>query len=191
MTEVEPCTTEQVECVEEIFQRIASDLSMIADRELTVGEIETAVEGTRPAGKSKIHISFRLGFQGPKGTQHGCLLVPLPDAISLACCLMMVPGDVVKSNRSLKTLDGTTKDAMLEVGNFICGATDSALRALGMDDVKVSFEGCQGVKANVRPALIYREGDLLVVGRAGIALAEFPEDTMLLMVPATALDREG
>ncbi len=188
--EVSECTPEQVECVEEIFQRIASDLSMIADREITIGEIETTIETTRPAGRSKIHISFRLGFKGPAGTEHGCLLVPLPDAISLACCLMMVPADVVKSNRGLKTLDSTTKDAMLEVGNFICGATDSALRALGKENGKVSFEGCQGVKANVRPALVYREGDPLVVGRAKVALAEFPEDTMLLLVPVKALEEQ-
>jgi hypothetical protein len=188
MTEaVTPCTNAQVECVEEVFQRIASDLSMIADRELTVDSIETVLMDTRPEGRGKIHISFRLGFQAGTGIEHGCLLVPLPDAISLACCLMMVPGDVVKSNRSQKTLDSTTKDAMLEVGNFICGATDSALRALGIDDTKVSFEGCQGVKSNVRPALIYREGDPLVVGRANVAMAEFPEDTMVLVVPANAL----
>ncbi len=190
MSEAAPCSDTQSECVEEVFQRIASDLSMIADRELTVGEIESSVDLTRPTGRGKIHISFRLGFQGPAGVDHGCLLVPLPDAISLACCLMMVPADVVKSNRSLKTLDGTTKDAMLEVGNFICGATDSALRALGVAGVKVAFEGCQGVKSNVRPALVYREGDELIVGHAEIALADFTVDTMILIVPARVIAEE-
>lgn len=187
MTETSDRTAAQAECVEEIFQRIASDLSMITDRDLAVSGIDTTVEETRPAGREKIHISFRLGFQQPDRTDHGCLLIPLPDAISLACCLMMVPTDVVRSSRSLETLDGTTKDAMLEVGNFICGATDSALRALGMDDVKVCFEGCQGVRADVRPALVYREGDALVVGRAQAALADFSEDTMILIVPARVL----
>lgn len=189
MTEVQQSSAEQVECVEEILQRIAGDLSMITDRELLVGATEVAVESTRPAGRGKIHVSFRLGFQCPSGGWQGCLLVPLPDAISLACCLMMVPADVLRSNRAKTTLDGATKDAMLEVGNFICGATDAALRALGLDEVKVSFEGCQGVKTNVRPALVYREGDPLVVGRAQLALAEFPEDTTLLLVPAAALER--
>ena len=51
------------------------------------------------------------------------------------------PGDVVRASRSLETLDGTTKDALLEVGNFICGATESALRALNLDDLEVGFEG--------------------------------------------------
>ena len=187
MSQTTPCTDAQIECIEEIYQRIASDLSMIADRDLAVTQVESALEETRPAGRGKIHISFRLGFQGPDEVQHGCLLVGLPDAISLACCLMMVPGDVVKANRNLKTLDSTTKDAMLEVGNFICGATDSALRALGMTDVKVSFEGCQGVNANVRPALIYHEGEPLIVGRAQASLADFPEDGVLLVVPAKVI----
>ncbi len=181
------CTHSQVQCVEEIFQRVASDLSMIADRDLTIESIEASVMDQRPEGRGTIHISFRLGFQTGSGVEHGCLLLPLPDAISLACCLMMVPADVVKSNRSQKTLDSTTKDAMLEVGNFICGATEAGLRALGVKGVKVVFEGCQGVKANVRPALIYAEGSPLVVGKAEAALAEFPAGTMILVVPAPVL----
>ncbi len=190
MTDVAPCSTAQVECVEEIFQRIASDLSMIADRELTVHSIEASLETTRPAGEGKIHIAFRLGFQSPKGAAHGCLLMPLADAVSLACCLMMVPTEIVKTNRDQKTLDGTTKDAMLEVGNFISGASDSALRALGMEDTRVCFEGCQGVEPDGRPALVYREGDELVIGRAVVELADFPKDTMLLLLPASALPQD-
>jgi len=41
----------------------------------------------------------------------------------------------------------------------------------------------------VRPALVYREGDPLVVGRAALAMAEFPEDTVVLLVPAAGLER--
>lgn len=179
----ETCTSPQIECVEEIFQRVASDLSMIADRELTLQTTGVEVRDGRPAGAGKIHISFRLGFRIGEDRHHGCLLVPLPDAIALACSLMMVPEDVLVSSRTLTHLDETTKDAMLEVGNFITGATECALRALGIDAVKVSFEGCQGVRADVRPALTYREGDPLLVGRAQITLAEFPADEVVLMVP--------
>lgn len=188
MSAIKPATEDQVACVEAIFQRIASDLSMIADRELTVGQIECDVEGTRPAGAEKIHISFRLGFTERGETTHGCLLVPLPDAVSLACCLMMVPEEVVRTNRTTTTLDRTTKDAMLEVGNFICGATDSALRALGMNNIRVSFEGCQGVKPDVRPVLLYTEGEPLIVGRAEAALADYPTDTMVLMIPVQTIN---
>lgn len=189
MTEI--CTSPQVECVEEIFQRIASDLSMIADRELTLETTEVEIRDARPAGAGKIHISFRLGFRVGEERHHGCLLVPLPDAISLACSLMMVPEDVLVSSRARTSLDDTTKDAMLEVGNFITGATECALRALGIDAVKVTFEGCQGVRADVRPALTYREGDPLLVGRAQLTLAEFPADEVLLMVPPQLVPDTG
>ena len=186
-----PCSEPQVQCVEEVFQRIASDLSMIADRELTLESVETEVMEKRPEGRGKIHISFRLCFQRGDDMAHGCLLVPLPDAISLACALMMVPPEVVEANRAQDTLDSTTKDAMLEVGNFICSATDAALRALGVDGVKVCFEGCQGVRPDVRPAMAYEEGDPLVVGRALAGLAEFPKDTMILILPAQSLEAVG
>lgn len=187
----ETCTSTQLECVEEIFQRIASDLSMIADRELTLKTTGVEVCDARPAGEGKIHISFRLGFRVGEERHHGCLVVPLPDAISLACSLMMVPEDTLVTSRTLTNLDETTKDAMLEVGNFVTGATECALRALGIDAVKVSFEGCQGVRADVRPALTYRDGDPLVVGRAQINLADFPADEVLLMVPPELVPDHG
>jgi hypothetical protein len=189
MIQPKACTDAQIECVDEIFQRIACDLSMIADRELTISEVESQVEETRPAGAGRIHISFQLGLQGSAGVQHGCLLVPLPDAISLACCLMMVPEDVMAASRGEEVLDETTKDAMLEVGRFICGATDSALRCLGIGGDQVLFEGCQGVNPDVRPSLLYHEGDELIVGRVRASMAGFPEGTMLLVVPAQALER--
>lgn len=179
----EVCTDTEAQLVQEILHRVAADLSMITDRELTVNVHRTEHASARPAGKGKIHISFRLGFEQPDGLKHGCLLIPLPDAISLACYLMMVPDDGVKAKRSVKDLDGTLKDAMLEVGNFIGGAADAALRESVGAIAKVRSEGCQGVRPDVRPALLYNEGDTLVVGRAKSKIHEFPEFEMLVMLP--------
>ena len=177
------CTEREVELVQESFQRIAGDLAMITDRELGVLSVKAASAAKRAAGRDKIHISFRLGFRGPNETRHGCLLMPLADAVSVACYLMMVPDDGVKSKRSLQTLDSALKDAMLEVGNFIGGATDAALRALGFDHVKVGFEGCQGVKPDVRPAFPYNDGEPLLIGRARAKLHQYPDFEMMLMLP--------
>ncbi|MFT7485995.1 MAG: hypothetical protein ACI9F9_001848 [Candidatus Paceibacteria bacterium] len=173
----------EVQLVEELFQRIGSDISMITDRDLVVGTSTVAKETERPAGKGRVHISFRLGFEQGGELHHGCLLFPLPDAISLACYLMMIPDDGVKSKRTLKAIDESIKDAMLEVGNFIGGAADAAMReAIGVD-AKVSSEGCQGVPGNVRPAMIYNEGESLVVGRAKATIHDYPEFDILIMLP--------
>ncbi len=186
-------TEREAQCVEEIFQRVCGDLSMIADREMDVKAVETEILDHRPAGKSKIHISFRLGFSQGDEVLHGCMLLPLADAITLACSLMMIPENVIEQTRTQDTLDPTTKDAMLEVGNFICGATDAAFRALGAE-LKVIFEGCQGVKPDIRPALLYDEGVELIVGQADIAQGGFGNDTHVLMMPklkATEIAEEG
>lgn len=178
------CSEDELELVEEVFQRIASDIAMIADRKLDITSIKAKRANKRAVGRGNIHISFKLGIETPGGILHGCVLVPLPDAISLACYLMMVPDDGVKSKRSDRNLDSTTKDAMLEVANFIGGATDAALRALGLDEaIKVRSEGCQGVRADVRPALIYQEGDTLLIGKAKAVLHEFPVFDMVLILP--------
>jgi hypothetical protein len=182
----EPCSEQEGELVEELLQRIASDISMITDRDflVTVKGVNKWIE--RPTGKGKIHISFRFGFQQDDGVRHGCLLLPLADAISLACYLMMVPDDGVKGKRSLNTLEDSIKDAMLEVGNFVGGAADAALREAVGIQAKVRSEGCQGVKPNTRPALIYDEGTPLLIGRAKGKIHDYPEFEMLIMVPELA-----
>ena len=180
---IQSCSQTQVQLVEEIFERIASDLSMIADRELVIQSVVTELLEQRPAGVGKTHISVRLGMKFGETVHHGALLLPLPDAIALACCLMMMPEEAVTERRAQQGLDETLKDAVMEVGNFVCGAAVSAFRALGIDGYRVRMEGCQGVRADVRPRLEYREGDSLVVGRARVALAGYPADEMILMLP--------
>ncbi|MDF1837828.1 MAG: hypothetical protein P1V35_08170 [Planctomycetota bacterium] len=175
-------TEREAQCVEEVFQRVCGDLSMIADREMEVTSVETEVMDHRPAGKGNIHISFRLGFTQGEDVLHGCMLLPLAEAITLACSLMMIPENVIAQTRKQDTLDATTKDAMLEVGNFICGATDAAFRALGAD-IKVIFEGCQGVRPDVRPAMIYEEGGELIVGQADVSQGGFGNAMHVLMMP--------
>lgn len=169
--------------IDEIFQRIAGDLSMIADRELNVQKAVVQRATARPAGAHNVHISFKLGFQHDGQVLHGCLLVPLPDAISLACYLMMLPDEAVGSKSALTALDSGLKDALLEIGNFVGGAADAALRSLGLQDIRVRSESCQGVRPNVRPAFAYSEGAPLIVGRALAQLHTWPAFEMLLLLP--------
>ena len=175
----------ETNCVEEVIERVAGDLSMIADRELEIIEVVTEVVNERPAGMGQVHISFRLSLEAEGVTQHGCLLIPLPDAVTLAGSLMMLGDDMIADSRQREGLDPSCKDAVLEVGNFIGGASDAAFRALELKS-RITFEGCQGVRADVRPAMIYTEGEELVVGRATVAMAGFGECQFLLMIPRAA-----
>jgi hypothetical protein len=75
---------------------------------------------------------------------------------------------------------------MMEVGNFIGGAFDAAVRDLGVGQVKVRSEGCQGVRANVRPAFHHEDGEPLVVARAQWRIHNWPSFEALLMLPPVA-----
>lgn len=172
--------------VEETFQRIAGDLGMIADRPIEVTSVTTERARARAAGRDVVHISFKLGIQCEDAIAHGALLVPLADAITLGCYLMMIPDESVKTKRAMTTLDAGLKDALMEVGNFIGGATDAALRGLGFPDVEVRSEGCQGVRPNVRPAFAYEEGSELVVGRCKLRIHTWPAFDAVLMLPPLA-----
>ena len=168
----------------DILERISSDLGMIIDREITIEKTKVTRANKRPEGKGKIHISFRIGFKCPEGRMQGCILIPLPDANALAAYLMMVPDDGVKAHRAVTSLDSSTKDAILEVGNFIGGASDAVVRGHFPEGYSVRFEGCQGVRANVRPALEYNEGDELIISRSKAKIHDLPTFDLIMVLPA-------
>lgn len=172
--------------VEEIFERITSDLSMLADREIEVRALAVERCTARPAGQGRVHVSFRFGVEEGERLHHGTLLVPLPDAITLAAFLMMLPDAAVRERRGRASLDDALKGAMLEIGNFVGGAVDAALRALDLPVSRVRFEGCQGVRPDVRPALVYTEGEPLLVGRAQVAIGDFEPSELLVLLPESA-----
>jgi hypothetical protein len=167
-----------------ILERVGQSLEAILGCDLVRSGLTVARERTRPAGEATIHISFKLGFsQGGGRRLHGALLLPLPDAITMACYLLMMPEDAVLSRRHELTLDPPLKQAMLELGNLIGSASTTAMAYLGAAGWSVRSEGCQGVRADVRPAFPYDEGDELVVGRVTGRLVPFPPFELILMVP--------
>ena len=168
--------------VETIMRRIAEDVALVVDRPFVIESLKASREEKRPSGKGKGHISFKLEVQQESGVAHGCLLVPLPDAISLACYVMMVTDDAVKQNRTSIDLDRAMKDAMVEVDNFVGGATGGALRGIA-PGASARGAGCQGVKADVRPAFPYEEGQPLLVGRAKAKLHTYDTFDMILVIP--------
>lgn len=177
----------QDELARGLLKRVGGDLGQICDQDvvLTAQRIETI--SARAAGKESVHISFRLRFHFEEGGQSrerwGTLLLPLPEAIALACYLLMVPDDAVASHRGDQSLDETTKDAMMEVGNFIGGGVDGCVRSLFDGHVTAKFGGCQGVRAGVRPAMPWSDGDELVLVEGHGRVGGFPEFPFLLMFP--------
>jgi hypothetical protein len=167
-----------------ILRRLNADLGMILGRELVFAAPRLERVGARPAGKGCIHISFKLAFRSESGAKrHGALLVPLPDAITMACFLLMIPEETVTARREETSLDTALKDAMLEIGNMIGGATNTALAELGLAGWSARSEGCQGVRADVRPAFPYTEGSELVVARVETNLEPFAPFELLLLLP--------
>lgn len=180
-TTVEPT---RARAIGELLERISSDLSMLADHPVTIEGVSVEERGTRDAGSGSTHLSFRFGAEDGERLHHGTLLVPLPEAIALAGYLMMLPDDAVRERRSADGLDAALKDAMLEIGSFVSGAVDAALRVLESPVSRVRFEGCQGVRDGVRPALVHRDGAPLLVGKAQVRVAQYEPAEWILMIPA-------
>lgn len=173
-----------VETVKHVLDKICDDMAMLLDRPLVLESLSTTRSQVKVAGERQIHIAFKLGITVDGVAQHGALLVPLPDAISFACYLMMMADDVVAARRKDKELERSTKDAMVEVGNLIGGSTDGAVRDLFQKRVSARSEGCQGLKAGVAPAFERTSGVDLLVGRAKLKLHTYASFEVLLMLPA-------
>lgn len=167
-----------------VLERMIADLSMIVDREVHLEHVQEERRRQRAVGYGQVHISFKLGIELGGATRQGCLLVPLPDAVALAGYVMMLPDDVVARERSRTELDAPFKEALLEVGKFLAGACDSVLRCVHSGDCTTRSEGCQGVRAGVRPALAYAEGDELLVARARARVHHFEAFETILMLPS-------
>ncbi len=176
-------TNQDLGFFETLFESVAVDLAMIMDTELAIDGVSVERRPERAAGEDQIHISFKFQVQDGTDVHHGCALVPLPDAISLACYLMMTPEEEIAEMRSMETLDPSLKDAMIEISNFVAGATDAVVRTWYSAEATCRSSGCQGVRADVRPAFPYEEGAQLAVGRAQAKIASFPPFEMITMLP--------
>ncbi|MCI0548992.1 MAG: hypothetical protein L0027_17140 [Candidatus Rokubacteria bacterium] len=166
-----------------LFRSVAADLAMILDTEVSM-EIKGAERHKkRASGVGKVHISFRFLIHHEGEDHHGSVLVPLPDAIGLAGFLMMHEAAEVEQDRKREDLDRPLKEAMLEVGNFIAGAIDAVIRTWYPPESSCRSTGCQGVRADVRPAFPYREGRELVIGRARTRVAKYPEFEAIVQLP--------
>jgi hypothetical protein len=130
-----------------------------------------------------VHISFKLRFDRAADTLYGALLVPLPDALALAGCLTMMPDEQVAAQRRSLELDAGTKDAIVELGNFVAGAVDAVMRESRANVARARAAGCQGVRADIRPAFPYTEGQELILVRATARLHDFDPFELLLMLP--------
>jgi len=166
-----------------ILERIAHSLTTILGHEfpLHVESVERA--NRRPAGMGVVHISFKLDLlRGGERMGQGSFLIPLPDAMTMAAFLLMLPEDSVTSQRGESNPDTALKDAMLEVGRSIGDACSAALAACA-PGWSARSGGCQGVRADVRPALDHEEGLELLVARFRSRFEPWEPFEGLLMLP--------
>jgi len=177
-------TLDERELAQHILTRMAADLSMIIDRDLVFERASVERATQRAAGNGAVHISFKLGLDIAGEARQGCLLLPLPEALALAGFMMMLPDEVVGRERGRTELDSSFKEALLEVGKFLAGACDAVLRRALPVEIKTRSDGCQGVRAGIRPALDYRDGDPLLVARAQARIHEFEPFELILMLPS-------
>ena len=180
-------TSSHLDVVRGVLRRIATDVGTILGHSIALGDARCERALARPAGEGAIHISFKLALRraGAEET-HGCLLLPLHEAITWAGFLLMLSEETVAARREDTTLEPEAKHALLEIGNLIAGATHTALSELGLPGWRAVSRGCQGVRAGVRPAFPYVEGSELLVGHVEASTGALPAARWILVLPPPA-----
>ena len=178
----ETTTLTDNDLIDAIFDRIGRTLAMM-DGHFSHEDLTVTREQTRPAGEDQIHISYKIAYRYGSEDFHGSFLLPLGETMTIAAMLMMLPQESVDEIRAADSLVPEVRDAVVELGNLIAGAVDYALRDAVGDGSSARFRGCQGVRAGVRPAFPYEEGQTLLVGRARGRIAEYDEFPFLFMMP--------
>ena len=173
------------ELVRSVFGKIAADLTRLMDREVRVWDSCSLRVVNRPAGYGKTHVSFRLLVLDGQEERYGSILVPLPDAVALGLSLLMVGDQEIDEAREWTRLDRVTKEALLEVGRFVTASVDDVIRRFD-SRCSVGFAGCQGVRANVRPAFPHAAGEELLAGFSHARIDAFPAFDLLAILPVVA-----
>jgi hypothetical protein len=169
--------------VSETMRRVADDLALIVDRSFVIHGVTVERAEKRPAADGGVHISFKLALQRGDAILHGAVLLPFREAVLLGGWLQMLGDEEAKKRAAASNIDQSMKDALLEIGNFVAGAAEAACRTLDLTGARVVSEGCQGVKAGVRPAFRYTDGQPLTIGRAEAQLANGNPFTILALLP--------
>jgi chemotaxis protein CheY-P-specific phosphatase CheC len=107
-------------------ERMQEEVSALLGKVITFAEPETKVLTkedffSEPAGKSVLaHVQLEGDIEG-----HGCLLVPIRDAIRIGGTLIMLPDSELESVISEEEYTEELEDSYGEIANIICGSLTS------------------------------------------------------------------
>jgi len=183
-----------LEFVDVLCHKLSTRLEAQTDRSFDCTPVEVERLDYRPAGEGAVHLSFRVDVSDGSEARTGCLLLPYKEAVTLGSHLLMLNERAVRANRRLEEPDETMKDALRELNHVVAGAIDAVLCLVTYGRLRASSGGPQGVRAGVRPAFAYAEGDPLLVASARARIGDYPPFELLLMLPppeAVIVERSG
>lgn len=179
------------ELLRSVLAQICESTTTLLEHHLSCEEVRAQWVRSRVAGSGTVHISFKFAIDVGDEWHHGCLLIPLADAVAMASSFLMLPSEVILENRTLEAPDEKLKEALLELCSVLGTALDAGLRSASHEGAPVRALGCQGVRPDIRPALPYREGTDLLVGRATARFMEADPFELILMLPAVLPSAAG
>ena len=165
-----------------LIDETAASLSLLSDFQLGEPAADDAVQSERPQGAS-VEVAFRFGFSIGGRARMGILSMPLPDILSLADSLLMLPTADIEKGREESAPNEGQKEAILEAGNLIGGAFAGALGRRLTSENAVQFFGCQGVAQGKSPWISGHTGEPLAIRRHGANFGSFAPFTVTLAIP--------
>lgn len=172
-----------VERAHPCWSRIADDLALFCGSALALEEVEAGIVEALPAVRGGVHLALKFGVEHGDRIRRGCLLVPLADAITLACLSIMLPREDIAEQRRRSDLDEPVREALIEVSTWVARSLGASLRAPEGLALRIESESCQGVREGARPAIAHQPDERWVELRALVRQAEWPAFEAILLVP--------
>jgi len=169
--------------VGEVFGEMSRDMGMLLEHPFSLRGVCSKRMQQRAVGQGGVHVSFRFSFVGEGLSKMGCFLLPLAEANTMAAYLLAMGEPRARQERGVQEPETSLKESMLLLGQMLSTSVARAYRGLGPQGLRVGFDGCQGVRADVRPAMRYAEGQPLIVGRAAAHVGDFEAFSPILMLP--------
>jgi hypothetical protein len=176
------CASE-LKLVKEVFGEISKDMGRMLEHGLAFRDVCCKRVDKRPVGRDQVHVAFRFSVEVPGMRRVGCFLMPLPDATVCASYLLAFNEEAVAQARGTEEPESTMKESMLLLGQILSTSVERVIKRRDSGVLHVKFDGCQGVRADVRPAFALGARDELIVGSAAAKIGSFGAFRPILMLP--------
>lgn len=149
----------------EMVHSMAQSLGALVDRPLQMRARDTMHIIDKQEWLETLHKPWgviRGGLDQDYDRKSICFMLDIREAITLSCCLMLAPEEVIQERRKAGTLTGEDLEAFGEVGNVMCSGIDDVLGHVVGHQIGLRVQDHAILSRNEGPADYLPDGNVVI-----------------------------